>query len=289
MNTELKYKTFDELLSEVEIDFRMYNTEGMIEPSQLIKVAQRVNYDLGLRISKTKETIIEIENGKAKLPDDFDVMNYAMLVYKYQVVEPVLTGTQTEDRLIPLEGYCSQCGHQHSACACHGVFINDCGTHYQIVEKLKTQTRVYEQLEPVRFKKARYVSQVCSDSSLNTSRHAEIKNGYIYINIDNGRMYISYQGAMEDDEGNLLVLDHPMINEYYEYALKQRVLENLYMNGEEVAQKIQLIEQRLRAARNNSLSIVNTPDFAEMKKLWETNRKAQYHKYYNMFGSVPRF
>ena len=80
-----------------------------------------------------------------------------------------------------------------------------------------------------------------------------------------------------------------MINEYYEYAIKQRLLENLYLNGEDVTQKMQLIEQRLRGARNNALSIVNTPDFAEMKTLWETNRKAMYSKYYDMFKSTEGF
>ena len=93
----------------------------------------------------------------------------------------------------------------------------------------------------------------------------------------------------EDDEGNLLVLDHPVINEYYEYAMKQRILENLYINGEDVSQKMQLIEQRLKAARNNALSIVNTPDFAEMYKVWQMNRKAQYNKYYDMFKSTDGF
>jgi hypothetical protein len=52
---------------------------------------------------------------------------------------------------------------------------------------------------------------------------------------------------------------------------------------------MQLIEQRLRGARNNALSIVNTPDFAEMKTLWETNRKAMYSKYYDMFKSTEGF
>ena len=116
-------------------------------------------------------------------------------------------------------------------------------------------------------------------------RTGYIKNGFIYTNVDNGRLFISYQGALEDEQGNLLVLDHPMINEYYEYALKSRILENLYMNGEDVSQKMQLVEQRLRAARNNALTIVNTPDFAEMKQVWEMNRKAQYAKYYDQFKS----
>ena len=55
------------------------------------------------------------------------------------------------------------------------------------------------------------------------------------------------------------------------------------MNGEDVSQRIQLVEQRLRAARNYALTIVNTPDYGEMKQLWEMNRRAQYVKYYDMF------
>jgi len=44
MLTELKYRTFNELLEDVSVDFSMYALENMIEPQQLIKVVQRVNY-----------------------------------------------------------------------------------------------------------------------------------------------------------------------------------------------------------------------------------------------------
>ena len=49
--------------------------------------------------------------------------------------------------------------------------------------------------------------------------------------------------------------------------------------------QLQLIEQRLRASRNNALSLVNTPNFAELKKIFEMNRAAMYDRYYNMFKS----
>jgi len=55
--------------------------------------------------------------------------------------------------------------------------------------------------------------------------------------------------------------------------------------GENVSQQLGLVEQRLRAARNNALSFVNTPDFKELQKVWSMNRRAQYHNYYNMFLS----
>ena len=59
----------------------------------------------------------------------------------------------------------------------------------------------------------------------------------------------------------------------------------MYINGEDVSQRMQLIEQRLKSARNNALSVVNTPNFAELKQIWSANRKAMYGKYYNMFMS----
>jgi hypothetical protein len=123
---------------------------------------------------------------------------------------------------------------------------------------------------------------------MDTNNQAWIKDGWLYTTFKCANVYVNYQGMMEDDDGNLLVPDHDMLNEYYEYALKQRILENLIMNDEMAAgQKLQLIESRYRAARNQALSIVNTPNWAEFKRVWEANRKAQYAKYYNMFKSYP--
>lgn len=284
MKTEVKYRTFDELLNEVATDFVQYNNEGMIEPGQLIKVAQRVNYDLGLRIHGTKEKVLDIEKSKTKLPDDFYVLNYAMLCGKYTVSQPVLQGRQTENIILSSD-LCKKCGNPDPTCSCEKTYTVECKTgeniFVQVVEKRSYETRTYETFERI------HIDPVSGrkDALSTTHKAGYIKNGFIYTNVEEGKLFISYQGALEDHEGNLLVLDHPMINEYYEYAMKQRILENLYMNGEEVTQKLQLVEQRLRAARNNALTIVNTPDFAEMKQLWETNRKAQYGKYYDMFKS----
>ena len=89
---------------------------------------------------------------------------------------------------------------------------------------------------------------------------AEIKDGFLITTFRTGKIYISYQGDMVNSDGDLLVLDQPYCNEYYEYAIKQRILENMVWQGENVSQQLQLIEGRLRASRNNALSFVNTPD-----------------------------
>lgn len=289
MKTELQYRTFDQLLDEVSADFTTYAIEGMIEPGQLIKVAQRVNYDLGLRIHGTKEKILDIENRKTKLPDDFYVLNYAYLCGRYTVSSPVMAGRETENVILKGD-LCRKCGQPDPTCSCEATYTVECNTgekvFVQVIEKRKYETRTYDTFEPIRISTSTGKIDATDDTGM---RVGYIKNGFIYTNLTEGRIFISYQGSLEDDHGNLLVLDHPMINEYYEYAMKQRILENLYIGGEDVAQKMQLIEQRLRSARNNALSIVNTPDFAEMYKLWQTNRKAMYSKYYDMFKSTEGF
>lgn len=287
MNTELKYKTFDELLGDVGIDFAIYNNEGFIEPAQLIKVAQRVNYDLGLRINGTKEKVLDIENRKVKLPDDFYVLNYAYLTATFTVNYRANAGRETENVIV---GTCPRCHKPESDCCCEATYVQECQNgekiFVQVVEKRKTETRTYESFERIRMS----TDGGRADALNNHDGHtAFIKNGFIYTNIDHGKLFISYEGAMEDDLGNLLVLDHPMINEYYEYAIKQRILENLFINGEDVAQKIQMIEPKLRSARNNALTIVNTPDFAEMYQVWRMNRKAMYARYYDMFKSFDSY
>ena len=78
-NYTLRYRTFDSVLEDVSIDFNTLALENMIEPQQLIKLAKKLNYDLGLRINQTKEVVLEVCHGKVKLPDDFYVFNYALL------------------------------------------------------------------------------------------------------------------------------------------------------------------------------------------------------------------
>lgn len=292
MKTELKYRTFDELMYEVASDFVTYNNENMIEPGQLIKVAQRVTYDLGLKLHGTKEVMLEVDKRKTKLPSDFYVLNYALLCNSYKITSPILSGRQTENVILNAET-CTKCGQPDPICSCQSTYSVECSTgekiFVQVVETHKTETKTYTNTQRV------YITESTGRIDALDDKHkgaiGYIKNGFLYTNIgeqdgDNAKLFISYQGNLEDRDGNLLVLDHPVINEYYEYAIKQRILENLYINGEDVVQKLQLIEQRLRAARNNALSIVNTPDFEAMQNLWVMNRKAQYNKYYDMFKAV---
>jgi len=327
-NYTLKYRTFDSLLEDIMVDFQTFSLENMLEPQSLIKVATRVNYDLGLRLNQTKEVILEVEHGKVKLPDDFYTFNFAMICGEYKLQTgydiggtniqevPYKEVPSTVDACAVPTVNCSVCNAQpcnHTAacelntlpgnyipdaydpsnpfgntCIRPRVFMNCKGEKYELIQIMPNgQTRAYHVMIPLRMKASQNIECDCPNLYWNTPNQGWLKNGFLYTTFQTGKVYLNYQGQLENEDGDLMVADHPLLNEYYEYAMKERLLENLLMNGEDVSQKLQLIMQRTKAARNAALGMINTPNFEEMKKLWWANRTAQYGKYYNMFKSYP--
>ena len=325
-NYTLKYRSFNQLLEDVSVDLNTLALENMIEPQQLIKLAKKLNYDLGLRINQTKEVMLEVCHGKVKLPDDFYTFNFALICGEYTVnVGYNIGGTNiqevaytevpsTVDVCSPISVNCRTCNANpcnHTAgcdlnhpivdpipvaydplnpygdtCIPPRVFMNCKGDKYEIIQVVAGgETRTHSSVLPLRMKNSQGIECDCPNLYWNTPNEGWIKGGFLFTTLDTCKIYLNYQGAMEDDNGDLLVPDHDLINEYYEYALKQRIMENLYLNGEDVAQKMQLIDARLKVARNAALSLVNTPNFREMYELWWNNRRAQYSKYYDMFNS----
>ena len=289
MGVSQKYRTFSQLMEDVSIDFSNYALEGMIEPAQLIKVATRVNYDLGLKIHRTKEVILDIEHGKAQMPMDFQYLNYAFRCGSYSINNTMPSGTHIETfndvPYVPAPGESGPCEDPECRDVCVIKTCDDKNS-YQLVQKVgPSNFRTFTDWTELRIQGVNDKVCYCPELGAQAPDIAELKDGFLLTTFKTGKVYISYQGAMENAAGELLVLDQPYCNEYYEYAIKQRILENMVFNGENVSNQLKLVETILRASRNNALSFVNTPNLAEMKKMWEVNRRAQYHNYYNMFLS----
>ena len=303
MNTEIKLQTFDQLLTSVLVDFRTFEEEGMIEPATLIKVAQEINYELGLRIHQTKETIVQVQNHVAKLPEDFYVLHFAFLVGKWTEASNVDWSGRVTENVTACSGVTS-CGTGPQYCnfqyclaqptdictpeqdpfnqnrvysMCDGAGI------VKVLEHRGLVINEYTDFRRLHVKTPKYLDP----GTINPDRRyyideAEIKNGYLYLTSrPNQKVYLSYLGALEDENGNLLVLDHPKINMYYEAALKCRILENLYFAGEEVEKRLERAEANLNKYKLQAHTIVNMPNFSELLSTWKQNRRLQYDRYYN--------
>lgn len=400
---ELKYRRFDELMDEIYIDLPSFTREGMVEPGQLIKVAQRVNYELGLKINGTKETILDVEYGKAKLPSDFYILNFATLCGQYTVIESGLfNGIHTENVVTPIQNpnsipqltscpcwkvtnptdhevstnyidckgveqiltiaandtiqlcassvnsaqqltvytdsFCYNipktgtfsCNLPEEDCACDIVQVDQCDVvnadpwkqnrvftqcnnrqEVNVIEYHSNEVRRYDVFESIYMVPSKEASSFCVNTRFDSARHRGfIRDGFLhvptlqerneygsvgpngeYVNVHEynrcAKVYICYLGSMEDADGNLLVLDHPKINEYYEWAIKERIFQNMYLNGEpNIERRLQLVQAELKSARAQALSIATMPDFYELKNTIETNRRAMYYKYLHPFSSL---
>lgn len=267
---ELKYRTFNEVLDEVSLDFKKYDAEGLIDVASLIKVCQKINKELGLKLNREEQTIVDVIGSRAKLPLNFYRLESARICYDAHIIEEIPTGIHTE------EIFCSKC--KSNTCKCDCTLDYYVGGEMRLIHRTKYITYDYRQFSNL-------LSISDTVYNVHCNKDVQLRDGYLYIpGVENATLYITYLSTMEDEAGNLLVLDNPIVNEYYEYALKQRILENLYLDeGEDVAQKLGYVTQRLREARNNALSLVNTPDFKTLLKCYTANRKRMYNKYYKPF------
>lgn len=297
-NYLLQYKNFDELLAEVLMDFKKWASNSMIDGSELIKVAQKINKRLGNKLRREKEVILYVEKGKVRLPLDFYKHTSAAMCFDYEVTSKVRTGAQREYTTTSTVIPCTSLEQDPNVKPC--VRMNDCGTALELIETTKYETRKYKQMgkltvfmskrlwpdqHPQEFHEHPFgYPEMPSTPYKQYFYEAYIQDKFLYTNFQTGKVYLSYLGDMEDAEGNLIVLDHPMINDYYEYALKQRIIENLMANGEIIPQNLfQLIEARYKAAKVEGESLVNMPDFADMHTAHAINRHAMYNKYYLTF------
>ena len=147
----------------------------------------------------------------------------------------------------------------------------------------KNKVKSYSELMLLKINASK--STTFDEVNVDSERHDTItvKNGYVVSPFDEAVIFINYEGQMEDDEGNLLVLDHPTVNEYYEYALKTRICENLIASKHQVQNLFGLMNTQLRKAKQDALSYIRTPDFKELHKVWKMNRKIMNHRYVDMF------
>ncbi len=140
---------------------------------------------------------------------------------------------------------------------------------------------------PLRFSDTAQVADDCRHLfRVGSVPEVRIKDGWLLSPVEDGRILLSYQSVLENDEGELMTLNHPKVNEWYTYALKVKVFEDLWLDGgEEVERKLVYLKGELRKAVLEGLSFCNTPDFQEMRKTHQMNRRAMHQKYYAMFTS----
>jgi len=277
----LKYRSFETLMADVTDDLELFEAEGFIDPSKYIKVAKKINADLGIDIQQEKEVLLEVDDYKANLPNDFYLLNFGLVCSKKSVSidTPKLTYEEVQvDR-------CDAGSPKYSCGGCEIVKTNECCNNYKVVQRIETKTIEFTELDLLKLNQAsrKYCSSGCRNLTSDSVNTAQIQKDWIYTSFCSGNLYLNYMGIMEDEDGNLLVLDHPLVNDYYEYSIKARILENAILNKEPGLSDIYgLTKQLEKQERTRAHLLKNMPEYSDIREAILYNRRRAYDRYYSM-------
>lgn len=269
----IKYRRAQEIINQVADDLSSYYDQGLIDFSKLYKVIRKCNAALGEKINPEKQEVIHVKNFKSYLPEDFSALNYAFVCKtKTILAPPPPKGFQIEYKTI-CEGTksCSPC-------------ITECDNQVVIYQKLDENWTQFKDLEVVRISPKSF--NKCNHDCPNVfSKSGNIftieEDSSITTTFETGEIYMNYVGVMENSDEDLLIIDHPLVEPYYEAELIKQILKLIVYNKDaDVAQLYQDSLRELGRARKQAMDFVNTPGYDEIRNLFQSQRVRLHNKYF---------
>lgn len=286
----LRYKTFDQMMASAESDIDKFVDEGYLNRALYIKEVRKVNADLGLKINTERQTVLDVKDYVALLPPDFLFLQLAMACHISYVRVPIVRGIQTEmhSEEINFEGE----SEIPTSCFLDSCDFGNCGGPCEkcmwVTQKIGVKVYTYTDLKELQLTKSSHSK--CADNCLNlfmkSPHQIKIEDDHATFSFREGKVYINYLADMIDEDNNIMVFDHPLVNDYYEYTVKAKFFENMYLNKEgDFGQAMQAMEVKRKEARTAAITFVNTPEYGDMQKMFMDNRNRFYKKYVRYFDN----
>lgn len=269
----IKYRKGRELLDQVADDLSSYDDGGMIDYSKLYKVLRTCNATLGEKINPEKDDVLSVENYRCRIPEDFLNLNYSLVCTNKKINITPPAGFQIEyESVCDLSSrFCSPCySEDSSACS--------------IVQKVNEQYYEFTdvKLVQVNSKSFKHCAPQCPNFYVNSGYVIEIgDNGWITTNFESGNLYVNYVSDLQDDDGDLLILDHPLVEPYYEAAVTSKILKGIVYNKDaEVAELYKDSLRHLSNARTEAIKFISISGYTEIRDLWLSQRRRFYNKFF---------
>lgn len=286
----LKYITFDQLMDSVEQDMELYSTENMIDRQRLIKIVKEVNADLGIKINKESDVLLEVKDKRAELPLNF---RYLQAIFLCEATgktrRPGIGGDHVQQIPVKPSLVETPCYGSGVICPTGSFEDNANGCYFLAKYPYGTEELEYMITSPVRLTQRALSTcgmRNCLGHDDKLAYEVDINEGIILTNFDKGTLYVSYLADMVDEDNNILIMDHPLVRPYYEYAVKKRLLENWFLtNDAEVGDKLKYVIQMMQQSRLQAQNYVNGIGYNEVVNHFNNKRNKFLARYVNMFGN----
>lgn len=273
---DLKYITLDEVIASVKEDFHSFDDMGLIDKSRIIKTVLWCNEKLGIPIHKTKEVFLKVRDYKAELPLNFWKVNYVCALetgsFNISGYRDPFNNTVTEQMKCEAE----MC-----------TYVEGCTTKCSpLIIKRDQGVEVFRYSHWTELSLSKSSSAFADKYCFNKPRckyTIDIDEEEIATPFREGELYMMYTSTMEDEDGNILVPFHPLITSWYEWSIKEKILQDLIFNSDaDAAGLLKLAQQEKAKYWLDAWNFQMEPEYRQAQK-WQAQKEANFYtKYHKM-------
>lgn len=268
---------FEEFLADLKTRLTQYDSSGLIDDMTVYQDVQRAIKKLGLLPLIPHKTMLEVKNGKAKLPDGFRKITYAVKCtpdeYEVEDDEDILQDSymyKVKDIKRKEWDACDECDETYS--------------EEIIMESLyfrnNKRGRIYYK-KPIPLKLTNYVIKNYCDNGCKNIKVKEcpyeiqIKNNILYANFKNGNIYLEYKGVEEDEDGMLIIPESDMgfVEEYITAFVKAELMLRIIENSDNTTNEYTLYTDYRQQVAILYMQAENELKFKGLKKSLDKYRK----------------
>ncbi len=270
-----QYITFDQLMASVEDEMSSFVDQGHFESDKFIDVVESCSSFLSVKINPTRTVSLKVENYGVNLPPDFKLWERGVLCNSYTETEyesQETTKTTVTTDTTTTSGGCKTCSDTEEVVST--VVTTDTQTTYDIHEQMI-----------LLLVKPHYSCDTCDKDPFHNVTEVSIERSEDGLRLSTafqeGTILVTYTSDLTSPS-NILVYNHPLVRDYYKYAIKERLLEELWLNNgtENVYRRYQLMAQKHNQSKIIAKRFVNTPDFEDFINLYKSKRRKMYNKYW---------
>lgn len=295
--SKLQYISLSQLMSSVEDDFHKWSDAGLVDQSKYIKIVRECNEKLGVRIYNSKHIILyvtegpEMKHGRADLPADFYKMEMAFALHRRTVNSMLPIGPGMQQVMAPPTLQQIQSGAITNTTGCCLDAAGDCSWLIKTpLTQLQVQINDFIPLEIFEGSHEHFTEYSPNRGYHHQPHHRRngitihADEGYLETDFHEGVIYMSYLADMKSESGEIMIPFHSSLNEYYEWAIKTRILQNiLYNNEADVAQLYKDAQKERNFAFHDAVNFVMGKEYKEWSKYEKERSDKFFRKYYQIF------
>lgn len=287
------------MVAEISTALKQYDESGLLDYISINNWIKNALREFGGNIMHNETEIIEVVDGRAKLPENYYSLILALKCepYKYHVdqkdrkhLQSSVFYTERIEKTMRWEN------STHEPC----LEGKDCklireNTYFVDTTGDKREIQLYYNNPYILRLRQGHKTVKCESGCLNLNTNnveyeITIQGNYIHTNFNEGRIYLYYRGLPTDEEGDLVIpeIQRNKLVEYIQNTVIRRTLQALLLNSDDpdIYNKWQIYRQLEKETYLEAKNDTVNQGLAGWAKALKRNNKIRSLKYELMFNVV---